>query len=156
MTIFLTQRRSEGVKKYTSYDELVAEGIVKAQTTQNIPPCIAIMEPTFLEYNPGVSISYQYPVLEKFLNPQKTMQGGFLTAAFDNVMGTLAYLEAKSPQMSTLDLSVNFHRPALADDVLTITAFLKHKGKTVVSLTGEACNSQGKLVATATTNLIIK
>lgn len=142
------------MKKYTSYEQMIAEKLLKNPAALIPPPCVAIMEPCFKEYIPGVSITYIYPVLESFLNPRRTMQGGFIAAAFDNVLGTLAFLETKNMDMATLDLYVNYHRPAMAGEDLTITAFIKHRGKTRSFYTAEAYNSQGKLVATAATNIV--
>lgn len=142
------------MKKYTSYEQMIEDRVITGKNVQEEPPCVAVMKPTFKEYIPGESVTYIYPVLNQFLNPKKTMQGGFIAAAFDNVLGTLAFLETKSKSLATADLAVYYHRPAMAGENLTITAFIKHKGQNMVFITGEAYNSEGKLVATATTNLV--
>lgn len=142
------------MKKYTSYEQMIADKVITGRIAEEQPPCVTVMKPVFKEYIPGESITYIYPVLDEFLNPRRTMQGGFIAAAFDNVLGTLAFLETKLKNLASADLAVYYHRPALAGEELTITAYLKHKGKNIVFLSGEAYNSDGKLVATATTNLV--
>lgn len=142
------------MKRYTSYGEMIEDKLISGKNVLDQPPCVAVMKPSFKEYIPGESVTFIYPVLNEFLNPRQTMQGGFIAAAFDNVLGTLAFLESKTMSLATADLAVYFHRPAMAGDNLTITAYLKHKGRNIVFLSGEAFNSSGKLVATATTSLV--
>ena len=55
------------------------------------------------------------------------MQGGFITAAFINVLGPLSYLIAKKPSV-TLELTTNYIRPIMVGDVIIIQAHLVGKG----------------------------
>lgn len=83
------------------------------------------------------------------------MQGGFISAAFDNAFGALAILATGKFEVSSLDLNVNYHRPILADDTLTVKVYLKSKGKSIISLWGESFDSCDRLIATATSKIIL-
>jgi len=118
------------------------------------PPCFTSMQGEFLEYESRKKLKVSFPVLGESLNPQGKMQGGFLTAAFDNVFGPLSYLAARNPCI-TLDIHTQFFRGLDAGDTLTITAEVVARGQGSISMTAEAYNSVNKLVASSTTNLLI-
>jgi acyl-coenzyme A thioesterase PaaI-like protein len=118
------------------------------------PECFTSMKGEFLHYNSRKSLKVFFPVLAASLNPQKKMQGGFLTAAFDNVFGPLSYLAARTPCI-TLDIHTQFFRGLEAGDTVTIDAEVKARGNSSIYMTAEAFNSAKKLVATSTTNLLI-
>mgnify|MGYP000936392661 FL=1 len=118
-------------------------------------PCAELMQPKFIEYIENESITYNFPVLDIYLNPWKCMQGGFISAAFDNAFGALAILATGKFEVSSLDLNVNYHRSILADDTLTVKVYLKSKGKSIISLWGESFDSCDRLIATATSKIIL-
>ncbi len=93
-------------------------------------------------------------MLNEYLNPIKSMQGGFITAAFDNVIGPLSYLAAHTTCVS-LDMHTNYIRPIFYGDELTITAKVVIRGKSTMNISAEGVNSKGKLVATCTSHLMI-
>lgn len=117
--------------------------------------CRDTMKPQFVEYVEGESFTSNYPVLEMYLNPRRSMQGGFIAAAFDNAFGALVYLTTGQMEMASVDLHLNYQRPIFEGDLLTVTVFLKSKGKTLVHASGEAHDRSGSLIATATTNIMI-
>ena len=120
-----------------------------------LPNCAAFMKPKFIEYSSGEKLTFTFPVREEYLNPAQAMQGGFITAAFDNVFGPLSLLEMKSSYTTTITLTTSYHRPIFAGDELTVTAWLKNKGRRKVHMTADAYNSAGKLVATATCDYML-
>ncbi|HOP31363.1 MAG TPA: PaaI family thioesterase [Spirochaetota bacterium] len=113
------------------------------------PPCYTVMNATLVGHKPGIELTVAFPVLESFLNPAGTMQGGFITAAFDNVFGPLCYDATKTPASSMVHINTSFHRPVFPGDELTIIARVKTKGKRIVHMDGEAYNRENKLVASA-------
>lgn len=124
--------------------------------TQFPPHCFLSMEAEFLEYESRQRLVLKVPVKEEYLNPMRTMQGGFLAAAFDNALGPLSYLAAGSP-CTSLNLDVEFIRAVSWPDVLTITARVVARGRETVLMSAEAVDGRGKLVATATsTSLILR
>ena len=112
------------------------------------PNCFTSMQAKFVEYESRRSLAVAFPVLEESLNPLRTMQGGFLVAAFDNVFGPLSYLSARYPCV-TIALHTQFIRPAEPGDRITIKANVLSRGARILQMTGEAFNSKNKLVATA-------
>jgi uncharacterized protein (TIGR00369 family) len=112
------------------------------------PNCFTSMKAEFTEYESRKSLTVVFPVLEESLNPLRTMQGGFIVAAFDNVFGPLSYLSARFPCV-TISLHTQFIRPAEPGDRITIKANVLSRGARILQMTGEAFNSKNKLVATA-------
>ncbi len=119
------------------------------------PQCSILLDQKTLEYLPGQSLTVDYPVADQFLNLAGSMQGGFIVAAFDNTFGQLCYLVTDKVPIATIDISTTFHRPIFKDDTLKIIARVQAKGKTTISLIGEAFSKEGKLVASAMTNYMI-
>ncbi len=118
------------------------------------PPCFTTLGGTFLDYESRTSLKVSFPVLKETLNPQAQMQGGFITAAFDNVFGPLSYLAARC-RCTTLDVHTQFLRPIDEGDTLLITARVVARGPNSIHMTAEAMNSANKLIATSNTNLLI-
>lgn len=121
-----------------------------------IPQCILIMDPELVEYIPGEHLTISFPVKDTYLNGNNVMQGGFIGAAFDNVFGIMVFLEKQCYDMSTIDIQLNYHYPLAQGDKLVITTYLKHNGKTILHMNAEGFNKDGKLAATAYTNIIIR
>ncbi len=118
------------------------------------PPCFTSMKGEFLEYLSRKSLKVAFPVMDGNLNPQGKMQGGFLTAAFDNVFGPLSYLAARTPCV-TLDIHTQFLRGLETGETVTIVAEVVARGTGSIYMTAEAFNSATKLVAISNTNLLI-
>lgn len=119
------------------------------------PQCREVMQPEFVEYVERESLTYRFPVLEMYANPRNAMQGGFIGAAFDNTFGGLVYLLTGSLEMASIDMYINYHRPIFVGDYLYTRAMLKSKGRTVVHMLGESYDGKERLVATATTNIML-
>ncbi len=119
-----------------------------------VPRCFTFMQGRVIDYVDGQSLTIGFPVLESYLNPARTMQGGFITAAFDNVFGPLCYSATSTTATTTVDISTSYHRPILEGDELIITATVKAQGKTKIHMMAEGYNRENKLIATATTNYI--
>jgi len=118
------------------------------------PPCFTSMKGEFLEYESRKSLKVSFPVTEGSLNPQAKMQGGFLTAGFDNVFGPLSYLAARTPCI-TLDIHTQYFRGLEQGEIVTIAAEVVARSPATISMRAEAFNTGGKLVATSSTNLLI-
>jgi uncharacterized protein (TIGR00369 family) len=112
------------------------------------PNCFLAMKAEFVDYVSRQSLTVSFPVLEESLNPLQTMQGGFLTAAFDNVFGPLSYLAARCPCV-TLTLNTQFIRSVGLGDRLKVCAKVVSRSLQVLHLSGEAFDSKNKLVALA-------
>ena len=118
-----------------------------------IPPKVFIeMEGRFLDYERKKSLTVSFPIPERYANPMGVMQGGIITAAFDNTFGPLSFLVARSPT-TTLALTTNYIRSIGVGDRLTIKARVVGRGFDTMHMSAEAWNSKNKMVATATTNM---
>lgn len=122
--------------------------------SRDIPNCVNVMEPTLLEYVPGERLKIKFPVLDTYLNPFNGMQGGFISAAFDNAFGLLCDMVTMK-KAASLDLNTNYHRPIYKDDELIIKVYLKYKGNTIVNMYAEAFNTIDELIATADSKMMI-
>lgn len=123
--------------------------------TKKLPPCVEILQGTPVEVVPGQRVTHIFPVLEQFTNMVGSMQGGFITAAFDNVFGHLGYQIASGRHVASLNISTTYIRPIFPGDELRITVYLKHHGKTTAYMEGEAFNILGKLIACSHTHLVL-
>ncbi|MBI2428757.1 MAG: PaaI family thioesterase [Ignavibacteriales bacterium] len=117
------------------------------------PNCSVLMKGKYIDYDSRVMLKILFPVLEEYLNPMKAMQGGFVTAAFDNVFGPLSYLAARTP-CTTLDLHTNYIRSINAGDTLVVTARVVSRGLSAMHLSAEAVNGKRKLIATCTSHMV--
>lgn len=131
-------------------EEEIQDLLRRAGAGATFPPnCFLAMKGEFVQYESRESLTASFPVLEENLNPLRTMQGGFLAAAFDNVFGPLSYVAARNPCV-TINLNTEFIRPVEVGDRLTITAKVVSRGMQILYMTGEAVNSKNKLVAIGT------
>ena len=120
-----------------------------------VPPnCLLEMEGRLLDYEPGKMLQAAFPASPRYANPMGTIQGGFIAAAFDNVLGPLSYLAAGRP-CTTSSLSVNFIRAIQPGDEIRITARVISRSRQTLHLRAEAVNREGKLAAVALTNLAV-
>jgi uncharacterized protein (TIGR00369 family) len=122
---------------------------------QELAPCLSNMKPIYREYKHKQLLTISFPVLDSYLNPRKTMQGGFITAAFDNTFGALSYYSSGRKFMATIDIHTHYHYPIYGEDELTITVHMTSLGNTIVNMRGEAVNRDGRLIATAGTDVMI-
>jgi uncharacterized protein (TIGR00369 family) len=119
-----------------------------------LPNCFRSMKGEFLDYRSREMLKVRFPVEEAMLNPVRKMQGGFITAAFDNVFGPLSYAAARGI-CSTIDIQTQFLRGIEAGDFLTVEGRVVTRGSTTMHLAAEGFNGKGKIVATCTANMII-
>lgn len=120
-----------------------------------LPPKIAMeLGVEFLDYKKGQSLTGRFIVQEKHTNPMGVLQGGVLTAMFDNIIGPLSYLAARNPA-TTLELSTNYLRSARPGESVTISAYVKGKGNRNLFIEAQAFNIKEKLMATCTSHILI-
>ena len=74
------------------------------------PPCYEDMEAEAVSYDADAeTLVVRMPVRERYQNPMRLMQGGYLCAAIDNTLGPLSFLVA--PPSVTTQLTTHFLRP---------------------------------------------
>jgi acyl-coenzyme A thioesterase PaaI-like protein len=93
------------------------------------PPVFTAMRGQFLAFDRREgALTARFPVLEMYLNPYGTMQGGMIAAAIDNTIGPLSMLVA--PLNITRRLEVTYSRPVtleMATIVVTATLFERNE-----------------------------
>lgn len=137
------------------FDDELHDFLQYAEAGATYPPnCSVAMKEEVLHYESRTSLTVKFPVLEVSLNPLRTMQGGFIVAAFDNVFGPLSYAAARCLCV-TMNLTAKFIRPILPGDRLTTTAKAVSRGYQILYMTAEVLNGRNKLIATCSANAIM-
>jgi uncharacterized protein (TIGR00369 family) len=91
----------------------------------------------------------------EFANPTGYIQGGFLSAMLDDVMGMMAMLKvAPKGFASTVDLHVHYLRPVRVGGI-TVEASIISKGPTMMFAEAALFDLRGKIAAKATSALAI-
>jgi uncharacterized protein (TIGR00369 family) len=119
------------------------------------PPCFIAAGAKIIAHEPNKSLTVTFPVREDQTNPHGSLQGGILASFFDNTFGPLSFATMRKPCV-TVDMTVNFIRPALPGDTVIIRAEFRSKSRTLIHLYAEAHNEKQKLIATATTNMLVQ
>ena len=92
----------------------------------------------------------------KSLNPFKTVQGGMIASALDEVTSISVNILTKDEFLpSSTDIHITFHRPLTSGKVLG-TAKIIQLGQTIVSIEGRLYSKTGKRSATALHTAILK
>ena len=90
----------------------------------------------------------------RMLNPQGTVQGGFVAAMLDDTMGpALVSMSGGRTMPSSLDLNVSFIRPVRPGRVIGRGRVVK-AGRAIVFLEGELFDEGGTLLARATSTAL--
>lgn len=118
------------------------------------PPSFIASGAKIIAYEPNKSLTVAFPIREDQTNPVGSLQGGVLASFFDDTFGPLAFRTTRKPCVS-IDMTVNFIRQVRPGESVVIKAEFKAKSRTLLQLYGEATNDKNKLVATATTNMMI-
>ena len=91
----------------------------------------------------------------EFANPTGYIQGGFLSAMLDDVMGMMAMLKvAPKAFASSIDLNVHFLRPVRAG-AIEVAARITSRGPTVMFAEADLFDCRGKIAAKATSALAV-
>ena len=113
------------------------------------PPVFVAMQGEFLEVDlDGGLLTARFPVLESYLNPYGSMQGGMIAAAVDNTLGPLSVLVA--PPNVTRRLELTYSRPATPDvEYVVVTAQLLEREDRWLTFKADARAPSGLRLARA-------
>jgi uncharacterized protein (TIGR00369 family) len=101
----------------------------------------------FIEYKEGF-LNLGAEFTEQTLNPNRTVQGGMMTALLDDITSLLIIYESKgSLYPNSTNLHSLHHRPLFEGKVFATATIIK-KGKNIATIKGELFNLDGKLAAT--------
>lgn len=103
----------------------------------------------YLEIMPGQEITAKLPFQQKFTNPAGIYQGGFLTAALDEVFGPLAFITHQAPCL-TLSINVTFLKAFTAPmQECLLNAKILKETKQFIFMRAEVLSMDGKILAHA-------
>jgi uncharacterized protein (TIGR00369 family) len=112
-----------------------------------VPPAsLTSLQGEIIDYDPPAIISVQYPILPGQMNPFGGLQGGFLGAMMDNVLGLVTFSVDPPRPFSTMELSVRFFAPIRGQRVV-IHGTLVRAGKTTSTCECTAHDESGALCA---------
>ena len=111
------------------------------------PNSIKTHDTEYIYFEPGTVLWAEFSFDERFTNPMKMYQGGFLCAALDDVFGPLTYMAAKKPAV-TVQMNTTFIRPFTAKDKkIVIKAEVVSQTKSLLVLQAAVKTMDGKLIA---------
>ena len=121
-----------------------------------LPPAIVeTMDSSVERWEPGERIVMSFPARAEYAGPTGFVQGGVLLTAFDNAFGPVAFT-ATGELVVSLGLSGSFIRPLAADDArFRVEAVIDESTRRFAFVRGRAFDSQGRLVALATSQMIV-
>lgn len=120
-----------------------------------VPPAPALLGWELLAEDPAAgTIEVAFTPDARMLNPQGTVQGGFVAAMLDDTMGpALVSMSGGKVMPSSVDLTVSFIRPVRPGRVIGRGRVVK-AGRTIVFLEGELYDEAGRLLARATSSAV--
>jgi len=112
------------------------------------PPVFAAMQGEYLEFDlQNGSLKARFPILERYLNPYGTMQGGMIAAAVDNTLGPLSVTLASPNVTRTLELK--YSHPATPDmGYIVVHARLVERKDPKLFFEARVSSPDGKKLAT--------
>lgn len=113
------------------------------------PPVFSTMQGCFigLDLNEGVLVT-EFPVLECYLNPYHTLQGGIIAAAIDNTLGPLSVLVAPPNVTRHLELTYSHPVDLQTGRILVTGKFRRQDGKRLF-FTADVRDPPGRRLARA-------
>lgn len=113
------------------------------------PPSNETLQVEYTAIEPGKRMVATFPYQRRFANPVGLYQGGFLSAAIDEVLGPLAYITAGTPCM-TLSLNVTYLKafPEAMKNVI-VEGLVLQKTNNFIFLRAEVKSPEGEIIAHA-------
>ncbi|PZU47543.1 MAG: aromatic compound degradation protein PaaI [Microbacterium sp.] len=120
------------------------------------PPIVETMRFSLIAADPGTVTFECRPGLEHY-NPIGVVHGGLACTLLDTVTGCAAHTTLEAGQgYTSIEISVKYLRPITADlGVLTAVGTVTKTGRRVIFADGTIADVSGKLVATASSSLLV-
>jgi uncharacterized protein (TIGR00369 family) len=120
------------------------------------PPASRLLGWRCLQIDPeNGTIAVEFQPRGEFLNPARTIQGGFVAAMLDDTMSPAVYAMLEPGEFNTtLEFKVSFVRPAKLGR-LVAKARVVHRGRSIAFAESELRDAEGQLLATATATMKI-
>ena len=118
------------------------------------PPVAKLLGMKITEVEEG-RVAMQMPVDGRYANPIGTLHGGILCDLGDAAMGTAFATTCESGESyTTVELKCNYLRPVW-ESLLTATAWVVSRGKTIGLAECEVKDEQGRLLAKLSSTLMV-
>ncbi|KEO73588.1 PaaI family thioesterase [Anditalea andensis] len=101
------------------------------------------------------SMVMEYEVREEMCNPGHILHGGIASLMLDDVIGAANYITGNEFLMTSINLNVDFLSSAKIGERLKVKAELVRQGRNVNHWKAEILNADGKIIAKASSNLIV-
>ena len=128
--------------------------VPKGMSYQLPPNSFSKFNGVFIDYTSRSELITQFRVENDYSNPQGTVQGGILTACFDDTFGPLGVVTAQKPIL-TVDINIQFIRPVSLNEDFYIVTKVVSVSRSTLFMHANAFSQKGKLLAQASTNQII-
>lgn len=99
-------------------------------------------------------VKMRFMVKEYMLNPIQILHGGVAATMLDELMGAAGFLMNRPVGYATINMNVDYLHSAKLNDILIGEGKIIRAGKTVMHAEAKLTNTDGKVVAKATSNLI--
>ncbi len=101
------------------------------------------------------SVEVEFEVREEMTNPLKILHGGTAASMLDDVMGMTVYMLGRESFYTTVNLNVDYLSPARVGDTLFVKSKIIRAGKTVINIECTIYNTDHKIVAKCTSNMVV-
>lgn len=103
----------------------------------------------FIEQKDDV-FSYEMKVTDELVNRYGLLHGGITTAFLDTAMAETAFkIDDTIDRALTLNITVNFIRPGLPEDILLTDVHVVQNSRVMIVFEAKVTNSDGDILATA-------
>lgn len=117
-------------------------------------PIMKLLNGSIVEVNEG-HLVYEFKVTENLLNVNGILHGGMMATMMDELMGAATWTMNRANAYATINLNVDFITAVRADEIIRGEGNVIKAGNTVMHTDAKLFNASGKLVAKATSNLVI-
>ncbi len=129
------------------------ENIGKELTTSP-SPLSRWLKGVLLEAGEG-SLVFNFFIREEMTNPMGILHGGMIAAIMDDMMGATVFCLGGEHFHTTVNLAIDYLSSARIGETVRAESKIIRQGKSIINAECILTNSQGKLLARGTSNLII-
>ena len=132
----------------------IMKSVVDSRFSNNNNFIMKMIKPRFVSYDEEkTALTVKYKAEEWTMNTGGIMHGGIICTCFDNSFGMISH-GLSGQVVTTIDINVRYLEPILEGQEIFITAKADRKGRTIISLSGEAIVN-GKTAATASAAFMV-
>ncbi|WP_035727968.1 PaaI family thioesterase [Eisenibacter elegans] len=131
-----------------------AQSMLGQSTSQSPSPFGRWLNGTIVEASEACLV-LDFIVRPEMTNPAGMLHGGVTAGMFDEVMGMHHFLLNLSQFYPTITLKIDYLGKALPGEVVRVRTELVKKGSTLLYFDGTMYNAEGKLLAKASTHMVV-